>query len=127
MEAKLAIRQQIMHELQVLYDCNSPYIVGYYGAFFSNDGVSILMEYLDCGSLDLILKKAGRMPEPIIALVTGDVLKGLIYLHGKHSVVHPVVKPSKILVSSRGEIKLCNFRSKQPAYLFDGQQQDRRL
>lgn len=93
----------------MLYECNSPYIVGYYGAFFSNGDISILMEYVDCGSLDLVLKKAGRLPEPVIARVTGAVLRGLMYLREKHSIIHRDVKPSNILVSTHGEIKLCDF------------------
>ena len=32
LEIKPAIRNQIIRELQVLHECNSPYIVGFYGA-----------------------------------------------------------------------------------------------
>lgn len=31
------------------------------------------MEYMDGGSLDLILKKAGRIPEPILGTITAAV------------------------------------------------------
>lgn len=31
------------------------------------------MEYMDGGSLDLILKKAGRIPEPILGTITSAV------------------------------------------------------
>lgn len=31
------------------------------------------MEYMDGGSLDLILKKAGRIPEPILSTITSAV------------------------------------------------------
>lgn len=36
LEIKPAIRNQIIRELQVLHECNSPYIVGFYGAFYSD-------------------------------------------------------------------------------------------
>lgn len=109
LEIKLAVRNQIIRELQVLHDCNSPYIVGYYGAFYSDGEISICMEYMDGGSLDLILKKAGRIPEPILGTISFAVLKGLTYLREKHQIMHRDVKPSNILVNSRGEIKLCDF------------------
>lgn len=109
LEIKLAVRNQIIRELQVLHDCNSPYIVGYYGAFYSDGEISICMEYMDGGSLDLILKKAGRIPEPILGSISFAVLKGLTYLREKHQIMHRDVKPSNILVNSRGEIKLCDF------------------
>nr|CAG4645621.1 EOG090X08J3 [Lynceus sp. MCZ IZ 141354] len=67
------------------------------------------MEYMDGGSLDLILKKAGRIPEPVLGKITIAVLKGLGYLRDKHQIIHRDVKPSNILVNSRGEIKICDF------------------
>lgn len=33
LEVKPAIRKQIVTELKILHDCNSPYIVGFYGAY----------------------------------------------------------------------------------------------
>lgn len=109
LEIKLAVRTQIIRELQVLNNCNSPYIVGYYGSFYSDGEISICMEYMDGGSLDLIQKKIGRIPEPILGMISISVLKGLSYLREKHQIIHRDVKPSNILVNTRGEIKLCDF------------------
>lgn len=109
LEIKPAVRNQIIRELKVLHECNSPDIVGYYGAFYSDGEISICMEYMDGGSLDLILKKAGRIPEPILGVINISVLKGLSYLRERHQIIHRDVKPSNILVNSRGEIKICDF------------------
>ncbi len=46
LEVKPAIRNQIIRELKVLHECNSPYIVGFYGAFNSDGEISICMEYM---------------------------------------------------------------------------------
>uniref|UniRef100_A0A8B9GZ94 mitogen-activated protein kinase kinase n=1 Tax=Astyanax mexicanus TaxID=7994 RepID=A0A8B9GZ94_ASTMX len=46
LEIKQAIRNQIIRELQVLHECNSPYIVGFYGAFYSDGEISICMEHM---------------------------------------------------------------------------------
>uniref|UniRef100_A0A2I2Y651 mitogen-activated protein kinase kinase n=1 Tax=Gorilla gorilla gorilla TaxID=9595 RepID=A0A2I2Y651_GORGO len=96
LEIKPAIRNQIIRELQVLHECNSPYIVGFCG-------------HMDGDSLDQVLKKAGRIPEQILEKVSIAVIKGLTYLREKHKIMHIDVQPSHIIVSSRGEIKLCNF------------------
>lgn len=109
LEIKPAIRNQIIRELKVLHECNSPYIVGFFGAFYSDGEISICMEHMDGGSLDQILRKAGRIPEKILGKISVAVLKGLSYLREKHQIIHRDVKPSNILVNSRGEIKMCDF------------------
>ncbi|XP_046741567.1 dual specificity mitogen-activated protein kinase kinase dSOR1 [Diprion similis] len=109
LEVKPAIKKQIIRELKVLHECNFAHIVGFYGAFYSDGEISICMEYMDGGSLDLILKKAGRIPESILGTITAAVLKGLSYLRDKHAIMHRDVKPSNILVNSAGEIKICDF------------------
>uniref|UniRef100_A0A146LZS6 mitogen-activated protein kinase kinase n=1 Tax=Lygus hesperus TaxID=30085 RepID=A0A146LZS6_LYGHE len=109
LEVKPAIKKQIIRELKVLHECNFAHIVGFYGAFYSDGEISICMEYMDGGSLDLILKKASRIPESILGTITSAVLKGLNYLRDKHAIMHRDVKPSNILVNSGGEIKICDF------------------
>uniref|UniRef100_A0AAZ1XYG3 Dual specificity mitogen-activated protein kinase kinase 1 n=1 Tax=Oreochromis aureus TaxID=47969 RepID=A0AAZ1XYG3_OREAU len=88
LEIKPAIRNQIIRELQVLHECNSPYIVGFYGAFYSDGEISICMEHMDGGSLDQSLKKAGKIPEQILGKVSIAVIKGLSYLREKHKIMH---------------------------------------
>nr|XP_008508401.1 PREDICTED: dual specificity mitogen-activated protein kinase kinase 2-like [Equus przewalskii] len=70
---------------------------------------SLLCHPQDGGSLDQVLKEAKRIPEEILGKVSIAVLRGLAYLREKHQIMHRDVKPSNILVNSRGEIKLCDF------------------
>jgi len=109
LEVKPAIQTQIMRELKVLHDCSSPYIVGFYGVFCSDGEINICMENMDAGSLDLVLKRAGRIPEEMLGQVSKAVILGLQYLREKHKIIHRDVKPSNMLVNSHGEIKLCDF------------------
>lgn len=46
LDVKPAIRNQIIRELKVLHQCNSPHIVGFYGAFYSDGEINICMEYM---------------------------------------------------------------------------------
>lgn len=49
-EAKKEIRKRIIKELQIMHECNSPYIVSFYGAFMNESGdVTMCMEYMDVG------------------------------------------------------------------------------
>lgn len=46
---------------------------------YSDGEISICMEYMDGGSLDLILKKAGRIPENILGIITSAVSQSFYY------------------------------------------------
>ncbi|XP_003384864.1 PREDICTED: dual specificity mitogen-activated protein kinase kinase 1-like [Amphimedon queenslandica] len=108
LDIKPTVRNQIMRELKVLHDCNASYIVGFFGSFHVNNEISILMQHMDGGSLDLVLN-TGRIPVDMIGQITVAVLNGLKYLRDTHHIIHRDVKPSNILVNSEGEIKLCDF------------------
>ncbi|PTU19103.1 hypothetical protein P175DRAFT_0510396 [Aspergillus ochraceoroseus IBT 24754] len=109
-DAKENVRKQILRELQVGHDCNSPHIVTFYGAF-QNEARDIVlcMEYMDCGSLDRISKDFGPVRVDVLGKITESVLAGLVYLYEAHRIMHRDIKPSNILVNSRGNIKLCDF------------------
>lgn len=109
LETSPKMRKQIARELHIMHDCESEYIVGYYGGFVTESAVVICMEYMDCGSLDRILHKYGPIHESVIGKITLAVLNGLTYLYDSHRIVHRDVKPSNVLVNSSGQIKLCDF------------------
>ncbi|PGH34468.1 STE/STE7/MEK1 protein kinase [[Emmonsia] crescens] len=109
-DAKENVRKQIVRELQVGHDCNSPYIVTFYGAF-QNEARDIVlcMEYMDCGSLDRISKDFGPVRVDVLGKIAESILGGLVYLYETHRIMHRDIKPSNVLVNSRGNIKLCDF------------------
>lgn len=109
LEVKPAIKKNIITELRILHECNSPYIVGFYGAYQSDGEINMVMEYMDGGSLDLVMKKRGKIEEQYSRKITYAVLRGLSYLREKHKIIHRDIKPSNILVNSEGEIKICDF------------------
>ncbi|KAI9320668.1 kinase-like domain-containing protein [Dichotomocladium elegans] len=108
------VQKQILRELAFQKTSNSPYIVSYYGAFFEDGdtSLSLCMEYCEAGSLEDIYKRARDLGaiigEPVLARIAESVCKGLVYLQSQH-VIHRDIKPSNILVTRRGEIKLCDF------------------
>ncbi|KAK2736186.1 MAP kinase kinase (MEK) [Myotisia sp. PD_48] len=109
-DAKEKVRKQILRELQVGHDCNSPYIVTFYGAFQSEArDIVLCMEYMDCGSLDRISKDFGPVRVDVLGKITESIFGGLVYLYEAHRIMHRDIKPSNVLVNSRGCIKLCDF------------------
>jgi len=108
-ETQPQVKKQILRELKILHDCNSSYIVSFYGAFLSEGDVCVCMEYMDVGSLDAIYRKHGPVPLPVLGKITHAVLEGLVYLYDALRIIHRDVKPSNILINSVGQIKICDF------------------
>ncbi|WVW82359.1 hypothetical protein I302_104366 [Kwoniella bestiolae CBS 10118] len=108
-DAKPSVRKQILRELQIMNDCNSPYIVGYYGCFPVDVHVGIVLELMDAGSLNDIYRHIGPIPIEVVGKVAEAVLHGLMYLYDVHRIIHRDIKPSNILANTNGEIKICDF------------------
>ncbi|KAJ4350372.1 MAP kinase kinase (MEK) [Didymosphaeria variabile] len=109
-EAKNEVRKRIVRELRIMHDCNSEYIVAFYGAFQNESGdVIMCMEYMDVGSLDWVSKTFGPVRVDVLGKISEAVLGGLAYLYSAHKIMHRDLKPSNILVNSKGQIKLCDF------------------
>ncbi|KAI8142755.1 kinase-like domain-containing protein [Fennellomyces sp. T-0311] len=108
------IQRQILRELSFQKTCNSPYIVSFYGAFLEDGDttLSLCIEFCEAGSLEDIYKRArdlgGVIGEPVLERIAESVCKGLVYLQSQR-VIHRDIKPSNILVTRKGEIKLCDF------------------
>jgi len=108
-DAKPSVRKQILRELQIMHDCNSKYIISFYGAFLSDPNICICMEFMDKGSLDGIYKQIGAIDIDVVGHVALAVLEGLTYLYDVHRIIHRDIKPSNILCNSQGQIKICDF------------------
>ena len=71
-----------------MHDCNSQYIISFYGAFISDPNICICMEFMDKGSLDSIYKKIGAIDIDVVGKVALAVLEGLTYLYDVHRIIH---------------------------------------
>ena len=103
-EAKFAA---IIMELDILHRCVSPFIVDFYGAFFQEGAVYICMEYMDGGSIDKLY--GDGVPEGVLRKITMSTVMGLKSLKEDHNIIHRDVKPTNILVNTRGQVKICDF------------------
>lgn len=48
-DAKPSVRKQILRELQIMHECESPYIIDFFGAYLNEPRICMCMEYMDRG------------------------------------------------------------------------------
>ena len=122
-------RQQMVKELKALYqnlvpimgegsttargglkEGPCPYIVAFHDAFINPDegNISIVVEYMDGGSLQDIVDTGGCDNESVLANISYQVLLGLAFVHEKHQ-VHRDIKPSNLLINHSGAVKVSDF------------------
>ncbi|KAM3728762.1 Serine/threonine-protein kinase [Dirofilaria immitis] len=101
--------QEIIKEISIMQQCDSKYVVKYYGSYFKNSDLWIVMEYCGAGSVSDIMRiRKKTLNEAEIGAVTRDVLKGLRYLHDLKK-IHRDIKAGNILLNSEGHGKLADF------------------
>jgi len=101
--------QDIIKEISIMQQCVSPYVVRYYGSYFKNTDLWIVMEYCGAGSVsDIMRLRKKTLTEEEIATVLSDTLKGLEYLHLRKK-IHRDIKAGNILLNMEGHAKLADF------------------
>ncbi|KAH8048787.1 MAP kinase kinase [Aureococcus anophagefferens] len=91
------------------------HLVTFYGAYAVTDdageavGADMVLEYMDGGSLHDVVHAGGlRGHDGALRHLAGETLKGLRHLHAS-DVVHRDVKPSNVLVSRSGRVKIADL------------------
>lgn len=99
----------MIKEISIMQQCDNPFIIKYYGSYFKDNYLCIVMEYCACGSVSDIMKLLNRtLTEPEIACILSDILKALEYLHLKKK-IHRDIKAANILIDLNGRAKLADF------------------
>eukprot|EP00588_Corethron_pennatum_P022634 CAMPEP_0194330376 /NCGR_PEP_ID=MMETSP0171-20130528/51751_1 /TAXON_ID=218684 /ORGANISM="Corethron pennatum, Strain L29A3" /LENGTH=354 /DNA_ID=CAMNT_0039091449 /DNA_START=128 /DNA_END=1189 /DNA_ORIENTATION=+ len=107
-------RSMLAKEIGILLALECDCLVRLEGAFFESGVVTMVLEYMDCGSLQSIFRKyqqfSGNMglPESAAAAIAYQILWGVAFLHHE-GMVHRDIKPENVLVNSLGEVKLTDF------------------
>ena len=101
--------REIVKEVSMMQECDSPYIVRYFASFSSSTSLWIVMEYCGIGSVSDMMKVMQKpLPESAIGAVLADAIRGLSYLHERRR-IHRDVKAGNILLTETGRAKIADF------------------
>lgn len=101
-------RYMFLREYEIAKTFRSPNIVEIRG-YSNNSSIDFcVLEYIDGGDANKLLKKYGRLDYRVAAYIISETAKGLDYLHSR-GVIHRDIKPSNILLMKSGEVKLTDF------------------
>lgn len=92
------IRKRFVNEAEAMAKLQHENIVNLLDFVENEDGLFLIMEYVDGAPLDELLK-ANSIPEDQSLEIISSVLEGLKYAH-KKGIVHRDIKPSNILINS---------------------------
>ncbi|SPN96705.1 related to severin kinase [Cephalotrichum gorgonifer] len=99
--------EDIIQEIAILSELQSPYVTKYYGSYAKGAELWIVMEFCSGGSC-ADLMKPGLIGEDYIAIILRELLLGLDYLHSDKK-LHRDVKAANVLLGANGQVKLADF------------------
>lgn len=102
-------RIQLQAELRQVEALKHENVVSSYEAYFRDGMLYIVLEYMDAGTMNDVIKRHPRdFSEEKCAYVARELLRGLAHLH-RSLVVHRDIKPANVLANSKGEVKISDF------------------
>lgn len=101
------VRRAFRREAEILIQTTHPHLVTVHDLDSEDGEVSIVMEYVEGGSLEDRLEE-GPLPVDQVLRIAAEILDGLAHVHDK-GIYHRDLKPANILLTSDGHAKVADF------------------
>lgn len=102
-------RSALEAELRQVAAVKHANIVSSYEAFFRDGRLYIVLEFMDAGTMNDIIKRHPEgFSEEMLAYMSRELFQGLQYLHSL-KMIHRDIKPANVLMNSKGEVKISDF------------------
>jgi eukaryotic-like serine/threonine-protein kinase len=95
-------------EARLLAELDHTNILKVYDFVRRGERMWLVLEYVDGVSLDDVMQKSKKLPEPFACAVALEICRALTHAHA-HGVVHRDVQPKNVLLAKDGALKLANF------------------
>ena len=103
------LRIRFKNEASLMAKLQHPNIVGLFDYYEDENGLYLIMEYVEGLPLDEYIEKvSGPIPEEIALPMMVQISEAFKYAH-EHSIIHRDIKPSNFIVTNDGLIKALDF------------------
>src|SRR5438477_609273 len=99
---------QLQHEARITASINHPHVVQVFSFGRDHDQYYLVMELVDCGTLDDQIAERKKLPEEEVVRTGIEVARGLRAAY-KKGLIHRDVKPANILYNEDGMAKISDF------------------
>lgn len=103
------VLQNLTSEISIHSSLDHPNIVKFYTSFKNSEYIFMVLELCERGGLDELLKRNGKLKEKYVSKFVSQIIKGLIYLHDRMSIVHRDLKLGNLLLDNHLNIKIGDF------------------
>jgi tRNA A-37 threonylcarbamoyl transferase component Bud32 len=100
--------KKVMREVSILKLLRHPNVMRNYETFESQNHILFVTELCTGGDLLNYVRKRRKLKECVAKVAMKQLLDGLYHIHSK-SILHRDIKLDNILLTSSGEIKICDF------------------
>jgi serine/threonine protein kinase len=101
-------KRVVTNECEMLKSLSHSNIVRLLDSFEADSHLNLVLEFMECGSLENLLKKVGCLSEATTRRIVIQVLEALEYL-GTKKVAHRDLKGANLLLDKAGNVKLTDF------------------
>lgn len=103
-----ASKRKVMQEFNILRSARHCNIVRLYESFETQQHIVFVMEVCGGGDLLSYVRKRRKLKEDVAKFLFTQIVTGVRYIH-QRSVLHRDIKLDNILLTSEGEVKICDF------------------
>lgn len=101
-------KKKVMQEFNILRRTRHKNVVRLYESFETAQHIVFVMEVCGAGDLLTYVRRRRKLKEDVAKHIFKQVIEGLSYCHSKN-VLHRDIKLDNILLSSEGDVKICDF------------------
>lgn len=102
------IEERVLANAKTIAGLKHPNIIDVYFAGKYQDGVQIVMEYIDGGSIKETVEQKGRFDSEAAAQIGIKLCDGMALLH-EQNIIHKNLGPENILLTKKGKPKIAGF------------------